>query len=49
MFEDNFYTKSIYIEEQSGNYRATLRENNDAVQRLNWQPKDRLKDYINSL
>lgn len=49
MFENNFDTKSIYIEDQSGNYRATLRENNDAIQRLNWQPKDRLKDYINSL
>lgn len=49
LFKTKFGIKSIYIEEQSGNYRATLRENNDALERLNWKPKDRLKDYINSL
>ena len=49
MFKNKFGVESIYISDQSGNYRKTLRENNDALERLNWQPKDRLKDYINSL
>ena len=49
MFKTKFGTESIYISDQPGNYRRTLRENNDALERLNWQPKDRLKDYINSL
>lgn len=49
MFKSKFGVESIYISDQSGNYRKTLRENNDALERLNWQPKDRLKDYINSL
>lgn len=49
MFKSKFGVESIYISDQSGNYRKTLRENNDALERLNWQPKDRLRDYINSL
>lgn len=49
MFKNKFGVESIYISDQLGNYRKTLRENNDALERLNWQPKDRLKDYINSL
>lgn len=40
---------SIYIQEQKGNYRKTLRENNDSINKLNWWPKDRLRDYILSL
>jgi len=38
-----------YVDDVKGNYRETLRVNNDAIDRLGWQPKDRLKDYINSL
>ena len=37
------------IPDQPGNYRKTLRENNDALIRLNWKPKDRIKEYIQSL
>jgi UDP-glucose 4-epimerase len=48
-FKTKFRFESIYLSDQPGNYRRTLRENNDALERLNWQPKDRLKDYINSL
>jgi len=49
MFKDKFGTKSVYIPEQAGNYRKTLRENDDTCERLGWNPNDRLKDYILSL
>ena len=38
-----------YIPDQKGNYRETLRENNDMVDRLSWRPADRLRDYILNL
>jgi hypothetical protein len=34
---------------QKGNYRETLRENNDAIERLGWKPSDKLRQYIQSL
>ena len=37
------------MSEQKGNYRETIRINDDAVERLGWQPTDKLKQYINSL
>ena len=40
---------AIYIPDQKGNYRETLNTNTDAKERLGWEPKDRLKDYILSL
>lgn len=49
MFKNKFGTPSTYLPDQPGNYRETLRENNDALERLNWKPQDRLLDYINSL
>jgi len=49
MFKKKFGADSILIPEQKGNYRVTLRENNDTVERLEWKPKDRLSDYIKSL
>lgn len=49
MFKSKFNVQTIYIDDQLGNYRKTLRENHDASTRLNWQPKDKLKEYINSL
>lgn len=49
MFKDKFNTLQTYIPDQPGNYRKTLRENNDALERLGWEPKDRLKQYIDSL
>ena len=41
--------KREYVEDVQGNYRKTLRLNNDAIERLKWNPEDRLKDYIHSL
>jgi UDP-glucose 4-epimerase len=49
MFKEHFGTESTYIPEQPGNYRKTLRENDDTLERLGWEPQNRLKDYINSL
>lgn len=47
--EKNSNIESIYIPDQKGNYRETLNTNTDAKDRLGWEPKDRLKDYILSL
>lgn len=49
MFRERFNCEKVYIPEQRGNYRRTLRENNDASERLGWKPVDRLKQYILSL
>ena len=47
-FKDKFDVTSISIPDQPGNYRQTLRENDDSIKLLDWKPKDRLKDHINS-
>ena len=49
MFQDNFNCNIAYIPDQGGNYRETKRENNDAINRLGWQPSDKLKEYIKNL
>ena len=38
-----------YVDDVKGNYRETLRINDDALNRLGWQPKDQLKKYINEI
>ena len=38
-----------YVNDVKGNYRVTLRENDDTIERLGWQPMDRLKEYIENL
>ncbi|MBT6447160.1 MAG: NAD-dependent epimerase/dehydratase family protein [Flavobacteriaceae bacterium] len=50
----NFFSKKydiepIYIPDQPGNYRETLRINDDALKLLKWKPNDRLKNYIENL
>jgi len=49
MFKERFNATSVYVDDQPGNYRKTLRVNDDIIEELNWNPQDRLKDYINSL
>jgi UDP-glucose 4-epimerase len=49
MFKEKFGIECIYLPDQKGNYRKTLRENNDAIERLGWAPKDKLYSYIQSL
>ncbi len=49
MFKERFGIDYINIPNQSGNYRVTLRENDDSLDKLNWKPSDKLRDYILSL
>lgn len=49
MFVKKFSAVKVYMSNERGNYRKTLRENNDAIEKLTWHPKDRLQKYINSL
>jgi len=49
MFKEKFNLDSINIPDQRGNYRESLRVNDDLVNLLNWQPQDRLKKYIANL
>ena len=44
-----FNTEVVHLPDVKGNYRETIRVNNDAIERLGWQPTDRLKQYIQSL
>ena len=46
--KDKFDVKSINIPDQPGNYRQTLRGNDDSLKLLDWKPIDRLKEHINS-
>ena len=49
LFKNKFGVEKVYLPNQKGNYRETLRENNEAIEKLKWSPKDRLKDYIKNL
>jgi len=49
LFKEKFGVEKVYIPNQKGNYRITLRENNEAIDKLDWSPKDRLPKYIMSL
>tara|TARA_Y100000748_G_scaffold300703_1_gene299630 strand:- start:296 stop:1156 length:861 start_codon:yes stop_codon:yes gene_type:complete len=49
MFNKQFNVSSINIDNQPGNYRQTLRINDDMIKKLNWSPQDRLNDYITGL
>ena len=49
-FEERFEgLESINLPDVPGNYRRTLRENDDTLERLGWKPSDRLREYILSL
>lgn len=49
MFRDKFGCEIEFIGAQKGNYRSTLRENDDALKILNWIPIYNLTDYIKML
>ena len=49
MFKKRFNVEPIYIEDQPGNYRSTLRTNDDMLKKLNWKPEDRLSEYIKNI
>jgi UDP-glucose 4-epimerase len=41
--------EKIHLPDQLGNYRETLRVNDDTLDRLGWKPSDKLREYIQSL
>jgi UDP-glucose 4-epimerase len=49
LFKQKFSAVRVYMEQERGNYKETIRVNNDAIERLGWAPTDKLKEYINSL
>lgn len=49
LFKKKYNVKPIYISDQPGNYRKTLRINDDALKLLHWKPIDRLKSHIENL
>ena len=49
MFKEKFDVNSYFVEDQPGNFRKSIRKNNDSLELLGWKPKDRLKEYIDSL
>ena len=50
IFKSKFnISEPVFIGNQQGNYRETLRKNNDAVDTLGWNPSDKLENYILSL
>ena len=49
IFQKKFNCESEYIDDQRGNYRETLRLNDDALKELGWTPKGSLEEYISSL
>ena len=49
MFKERFWVDYKQIPDQPGNYRETLRENDDSLIELDWKPSDKLRDYIFSL
>jgi UDP-glucose 4-epimerase len=49
LFKKKYNCTIKYISDQKGNYRETLRKDDEALNKLNWNPKESLVDYINSL
>jgi UDP-glucose 4-epimerase len=48
-FKKKFQIQSTHIPDQQGNYKFTLRENDDTINQLNWKPEDRLEAHIKNL
>lgn len=49
LFVEKFSAVKVYMAQERGNYKETIRVNNHAIDRLGWTPTDKLKEYINSL
>ena len=44
-----FSKEVVHLPDVKGNYRETIRINDDAIKRLGWQPTDQLEQYISNL
>lgn len=49
MFKEVFDVDKIIVPNQLGNYKTSERVNSDAIERLGWNPTDKLDKYIKSL
>tara|TARA_B100001248_G_scaffold102868_1_gene76586 strand:- start:2525 stop:3385 length:861 start_codon:yes stop_codon:yes gene_type:complete len=49
MFRLRFGAKSKFIPDQPGNYKKTLRKNDNLLELLDWKPKDQLAKHIKNL
>lgn len=50
MFKERYpLVKCLFLPDQQGNYRESIRQNDHAKMVLFWKPEDRLKEYILSL
>ena len=49
LFNEKYNVDSVNIPDQPGNYRKTLRINDDTLNLLKWRPMDRLKSHIDNL
>jgi len=49
LFNKKFKTNKVYIQDQAGNYRETLRKDNKAIDLLGWKPNHKLEEYIKNL
>ena len=49
LFNEKYNVDSVNIPDQPGNYRKTLRINDDTLNLLKSRPKDRLKNHIDNL
>ena len=49
LFVKKFGCEKYFVSEQRGNYRETIRINDNAIERLGWKPVDKLEEYILSL
>tara|TARA_B100001063_G_scaffold207730_1_gene203784 strand:- start:1310 stop:2164 length:855 start_codon:yes stop_codon:yes gene_type:complete len=49
IFKERFNVNCVNVPDQPGNYKKTLRENDDTLKLLNWSPKDRLEEHINNI
>ena len=49
MFKSKFNVECMFLPNQQGNYKKTLRKNDDAIKRLGWLPTGSLVHYIQSL
>lgn len=48
-FNKRFNCKRVYLDDQKGNYRETLRQNDHAIDELGWNPTGSLEEYISNL
>lgn len=48
-FKERFGSPCVHLPDRNGNYRTTLRKHDDALDYLDWTPRDQLREYIMGL